>query len=230
MLRATGLDVSYGSAQVLYGVDLEVPSGSLTCLMGRNGVGKSTLLKALLGVLPLRRGTIEFDGRTLGRMAVHERARMGLGYVPQGQVAFPRLSVRENLAVVREAVRTRDRAAVDEAIDLFPRLAPLMARPAGLLSGGQRQQLAIARALVARPRLLLLDEPTEGIQPSIVDEIEDAIAALHRDGMSVLLVEQQLDFALRLGQRLVVLDGGRVVRSGAMADCDAAELGRLLAV
>lgn len=230
MLKVRGLDVAYGPSQVLFGVDLDVAAGSLTCLMGRNGVGKSTLLKAILGLLPARGGTVAFGDRVLGRMRPFQRVRLGLGYVPQGQVSFPRLTVRENLQVATEAVRGRAVGSVDDALDLFPRLRPLLQRDAGVLSGGQRQQLAIARALVGRPRLLILDEPTEGIQPSIVDEISDAVAALHADGMTVLLVEQHLDFALRLADRIAVMDAGHVVRAQDAAEADAAEVGRLLGV
>jgi urea transport system ATP-binding protein len=230
MLTVRGLQVSYGRAQVLFGVDLTAPSGSLVCLMGRNGVGKTTLLKAVMGVLPVRGGTVTFDGRDITRMRVHERVRLGLGYVPQGHESFPQLTVAENLQVSREAAARARPGALDEALDLFPALRGLLRRRAGFLSGGQQQQLAIARALVAEPRMLLLDEPTEGIQPSIVLEIEAAIRALHASGLTILLVEQYLELALRLADRFVILDAGEVVRAGDSTDLHDESVRRLLAV
>ena len=230
MLTVQGLQVSYGRAQVLFGVDLTAPSGALVCLMGRNGVGKTTLLKAVMGVLPVRGGTVTFDGRDLTRLRTHDRVRLGLGYVPQGHESFPQLTVAENLQVAREAAPGARAGALDEALDLFPALRGLLGRRAGFLSGGQQQQLAIARALLAEPRMLLLDEPTEGIQPSIVREIEAAIRALHSAGLAILLVEQYLELALRLADRFVILDGGEVVRAGGSADLHDESVRRLLAV
>jgi urea transport system ATP-binding protein len=216
---------------VLFGVSLEVSPGGLMCVIGRNGVGKSTLLNAVMGVLRPSAGRVVWEGRDLTRMHPYERVHAGLAYVPQGHATFPQLTVRENLMVVLEANRRGDRAAVDEVLDLFPRLRPLLARRAGFLSGGQQQQLAIARALVTRPRLLLMDEPTEGIQPSIILEIEDAIAQLHAAaGLSILMVEQYVEFALRLADSYVVLDAGAVVTAGETAALDEAEVRRLLAV
>ena len=226
MLDITDLQVSYGRARVLFGVGLTVPAGALVCLMGRNGVGKTTLLKAVTGVLPARSGTIAFDGRDITRMRTHERVRLGLGYVPQGHETFPQLTVAENLSVAPGATRS----AVDEALDLFPALRGLLKRRAGFLSGGQQQQLAIARALVTEPRMLLLDEPTEGIQPSIVLEIEAAIRSLHASGLAILLVEQYLELALRLADRFVILDAGEVVRSGDAEELRDDSVRRLLAV
>lgn len=231
MLSVQGLQVSYGRAQVLFGVDVQVAAGSLVCLMGRNGVGKTTLLKAVMGVLPARAGSITFDGRDITRMKVHERVRLGLGYVPQGHESFPQLTVAENLQVAREAVPGARPGALDEALDLFPALRGLLRRRAGFLSGGQQQQLAIARALVTEPRMLLLDEPTEGIQPSIVREIEAAITSLHEvSGLAILLVEQYLELALRLAQRFVILDAGEVVRSGDRDELRDESVRHLLAV
>ena len=230
MLEVHDLHVSYGRAQVLFGVGLRAPAASLVCLMGRNGVGKTTLLKAIMGVLPARSGTVTFDGRDVTRLKVHERVRLGLGYVPQGHETFPQLTVAENLQVAREAAGNRRAGVVDEAFDLFPALRGLLKRRAGFLSGGQQQQLAIARALVTEPRLLLLDEPTEGIQPSIVREIEEAIRQLHTAGLTILLVEQYLELALRLADRFVILDAGEVVRSGVAEDLRDESVRRLLAV
>lgn len=231
MLEVTGLEVAYGRAQVLFGVDLSVPAGALACVMGRNGVGKTTLLNAVMGVLPTRTGTVRFDGRDITRLPTHERVRLGMGYVPQGHETFPQLTVAENLRVTWEATGAKDRGVIDEALDVFPRLRPLLKRRAGFLSGGQQQQLAIARALVTRPRMLILDEPTEGIQPSIVTEIEDVIELLHRErGLAVLLVEQYLDFAMRLADRFTVLDAGVVVREGAGAELQDEGVRKLLAV
>ncbi|MCU1496165.1 MAG: urea transporter, ATP-binding protein UrtE [Acidimicrobiales bacterium] len=223
--------VSYGRTQVLFGVSLEVPDGSLVCLMGRNGVGKSTLLNALMGLLPLRAGSIRVDGEDVTRLSPSKRARAGIGYVPQGHQVFPHLTTRENLQVVAERSQGSDRSAIDDAVDVFPALAKLMDRPAGLLSGGQAQQLAIARTLVTRPKVIVLDEPTEGIQPSIIHEIEDAIASLHRTtGLSILLVEQYVEFALRLAERFAVMDGGRIVAAGDTAGADTSLFTDLLTV
>lgn len=229
MLSAHDLESGYGRARVLFGVSLDVGPGQLVCVMGRNGVGKTTLLDTLMGVLPATSGTVTFDGRDVTRLPPHQRARLGMGYVPQGHQCFPQLSVLGNLRVTMEAAGT-GKEALDEALDLFPGLKPLLRRRAGHLSGGQQQQLAIARVLVTRPRLLILDEPTEGIQPSIVQEIEEAVARLHASGLAVLLVEQYLDIAIRLADRFVILDAGRVVRTGDAAELHGEDVRRLLAV
>lgn len=230
MLEVSGLDVAYGRAQVLFGVNLVVPERSLVCVMGRNGVGKTTLLNSIMGILPPSRGSVSFEGSDVTKVATPERVRRGMGYVPQGHETFPQLTVMENLLVSLEAVRGR-RSALDEALDFFPRLRPFLRRRAGFLSGGQQQQLAMARALVTRPRLIILDEPTEGIQPSIVAEIEEVIERLHREmGLAVLLVEQYLDFALRLADSFIVLDAGLVVHAGTNADLHDENLVKLLAV
>ncbi|GAA3706041.1 urea ABC transporter ATP-binding subunit UrtE [Nonomuraea antimicrobica] len=229
MLSVTGLESGYGRARVLFGVSVEVGHGQLVCVMGRNGVGKTTLLNTVMGVLPATAGTVTFDGRDVTRLKPHERVRLGMGYVPQGHQCFPQLSVLGNLLVTAEAAK-QPRDVIDEALELFPALKPLLKRSAGHLSGGQQQQLAMARALVTRPRMLILDEPTEGIQPSIILEIEAAIERLHASGLAVLLVEQYLDLALRLADTFVILDGGHVVRSGTAEDLHREDVQRLLAV
>jgi urea transport system ATP-binding protein len=230
-LEIDGLHVAYGPTEVLFGVSLEVPDRSLTCLMGRNGVGKSTLLNAVAGLLPVRSGSVRIDDHDVTRMSAPRRARAGIGYVPQGHQVFPHLSVEENLLVVWERDRRRDRSAIDEALDVFPALRNLYGRAAGLLSGGQAQQLAIARALVSRPKLLVLDEPTEGIQPSIIMEIEDCIARLHREtGLTILLIEQYVEFALRLADRYAVMDAGVITQEGMADAVELASFAELLAV
>jgi urea transport system ATP-binding protein len=235
VLVVENLDVAYRRTQVLFGVSMEVPDGGLVCVMGRNGVGKTTLLNTVMGVLKPSKGRVTWEGRDITGMRPHERIKAGIGYAPQGHPTFPQLTVAENLAVVVESAGGKaaaGKAAVDEALDLFPRLKPLLGRRAGFLSGGQAQQLALARALATRPRLLVLDEPTEGIQPSIILEIEDAIAELHASrGLSILLVEQYVEFALRLADRYVVLDAGEVVATGETSElADDSSVRRLLAV
>jgi len=230
MLSVEALEAGYGRARVLFGVSLTVEPGRLVCVMGRNGVGKTTLLNTIMGVLPATAGKVTFEGKDVTRLKPHERVRLGMGYVPQGHETFPQLTVLGNLQVTLDASPHRDPSAIDEALEVFPRLKPLLKRRAGFLSGGQQQQLAIARALVTRPKLLILDEPTEGIQPSIILEIEEAIGRLHASGLAVLVVEQYLDLALRLADRFVILDGGRVVRSGDAEELRDEEVHRLLAV
>ncbi|MDN4173158.1 urea ABC transporter ATP-binding subunit UrtE [Nocardioides sp. SOB77] len=227
MLELRGVSVGYGRTAVVHDVDLEVPTGGAVAVMGHNGAGKTTLLRAAVGLLPVRSGTILLDGVDVTRMRPHQRVRRGLGYVPQGQLCFPQLTTLENLRLVADG-RPDGARLVDEVLDTFPALRGLLPRKAGLLSGGQRQQLAIARTLLTQPRLLVLDEPTEGIQPNVVAEIEEVIAALTaRDDLSVLLVEQHVGFALRATGRYYVLESGRVTSSGsggpgAVADVRAA--------
>ena len=229
MLRVDGLEVAYGPTQVLFGVALEVPDGGLCCLMGRNGVGKTTLLQTIVGLQAPRRGTITLGGKDVTKAAPFNRVKTGIAYVPQGREAFPYLSVYENLRVVAEA--TTGMESIEEALELFPRLRKILDRPAGFLSGGEAQQLAIARALVTKPRLLLLDEPTEGIQPSIILEIEDVIATLKQTtGMSILLVEQYVDFAMRLADTYAVMDVGRIVSEGPIETFERERVQELLAV
>jgi urea transport system ATP-binding protein len=204
----------YGRSVVLHGVTLSVPADGVAAVLGHNGAGKSTLLRAAIGLLKPRRGRIRLDGEDITGLAPHQRVARGMAYVPQGQQSFPHLTTAENLQLVADG-RPGGKQALAEALELFPALTALLTRRAGLLSGGQRQQLAIARALITRPRLLLLDEPTEGIQPTVVAEIERTILALAgRGGMSVLLVEQHVGFALSAAQRYYVLEAGRVTSSG----------------
>jgi urea transport system ATP-binding protein len=229
-LKIEGLEVAYGRTTVLFDVAFEVPGDGLVCVMGRNGVGKTTLLNTIMGILRPASGRIVLDGTDITGLRPDQRVRAGIAYVPQGRASFPQLTVSENLRVVAEACSS-GQGAIDEALELFPRLQPLLGRRAGFLSGGQQQQLAMARALVTKPRLLLLDEPTEGIQPSIILEIEDAIAKLNAtSGLAILLVEQYMEFALRLATRYVVLDAGRVAASGETSTFDPAAVRHLLAV
>ena len=214
MLTVEGLDAAYGGSQVLWSVDLEVAAGRVVCLMGRNGVGKTTLLKAVMGIVPARGGRVRFDGADVTRWSPDRRARAGMGYVPQGREIFPHLTVEENLRI--SLLGCGRATALDQALDLFPALEPLLGRKGGVLSGGEQQMLAIGRALLTRPKLLMLDEPTEGIQPSIILEIEEAIRRIRTDlGLAVLLVEQYLDFAERLADSYVIMAKGAVVASGA---------------
>ncbi|WP_392971956.1 urea ABC transporter ATP-binding subunit UrtE [Streptomyces sp. LN245] len=214
MLEIDTVHVGYHRSLVLHGVSVEVPRDGVAAVLGHNGAGKSTLLRAAVGLLGPRSGSVRLDGEDITRLRPHERVARGMAYVPQGQQAFPHLTTAENLQLVADG-RRRGREAITEALDLFPALRALSGRRAGLLSGGQRQQLSIARALVTEPRVLLLDEPTEGIQPSVVAEIEETILALAaRGGLSVLLVEQHVGFAMRAAQRYYVLEAGRVTSSG----------------
>ncbi|MET8062690.1 urea ABC transporter ATP-binding subunit UrtE [Micromonospora sp. NPDC005313] len=214
MLTLSGVHAGYGRSRVLHGVDLAVPPDGVAAVLGHNGAGKSTLLRVAAGLLRPTAGTVELDGEDVTRLAPHERVARGMAYVPQDQQCFPHLTAAENLRLVADA-RRDGAVATAEVLDLFPALRPLLRRRAGLLSGGQRQQLAIARALITRPRLLMLDEPTEGIQPSVVAEIQERIVELTRQsGFSVLLVEQHLGFALRVANRYHVLESGRVTSHG----------------
>ncbi|MFZ4179288.1 urea ABC transporter ATP-binding subunit UrtE [Streptomyces griseoincarnatus] len=214
MLQIQSVRAGYDRTTVLHGVTVEVPEDGVAAVLGHNGAGKSTLLRAVMGIVPASAGTVLLDGEDITRLAPHRRVARGVAYVPQGQQAFPHLTTAENLQLVADG-RPDGKEAVAEALDLFPVLRELSGRRAGLLSGGQRQQLAIARALITRPRLLLLDEPTEGIQPSVVAEIEETVLALtRRGGLSVLLVEQHVGFAMRAARRYYVLEAGRVTSSG----------------
>lgn len=214
MLQIEDVRVGYHRSTVLHGVSVDLPEDGVVAVLGHNGAGKSTLLRAAVGLLTPVGGTIRLDGEDITRRKPHERVARGMAYVPQGQQSFPHLTTAENLQLVADG-RRRGKEAVAAALDLFPALRALSGRRAGLLSGGQRQQLALARALVTEPRILLLDEPTEGIQPSVVAEIEETILALAaRGGLSVLLVEQHVGFAMRAAQKYYVLEAGRVTSAG----------------
>ena len=216
MLSVESLDLSYGASRVLRGVDLRAEIGEVTCVLGRNGVGKTSLLRAIVGQRAVGGGRILWQGRDITRSPAWARAAAGVAYVPQGREIFPLLTVEENLRTGFAALPRRQRALPDRIFELFPVLRRMMGRRGGDLSGGQQQQLAIARALVMRPRLLVLDEPTEGIQPSVVKDIERAIRTLREGGdMAILLVEQYFEFAQRLADRFAVLNRGEVVASGA---------------
>ncbi len=214
MLTMTDIHVGYGRTTVVHGVSVEIPPGGVAAVMGHNGAGKTTLLRAAVGLLHPRVGRILLDGEDITRMRPSERVRRGLGYVPQGQQCFPHLTAEENLQLVADT-RRDGKKLIAEMLDLFPALNGLLSRRAGLLSGGQRQQLAIARALITQPRLLILDEPTEGIQPSVVAEIERTILSLtSRKGLSILLVEQHVGFALAAASRYYVMEAGRITSTG----------------
>ena len=231
MLSVTDLDLSYGAAQVLRGVTLEVPLGRVTCLLGRNGVGKTSLLRAIVGHLQIAGGRVAWDGEEISRLRPPDRARRGLAYVPQGREIFPLLTVKENLETGFAPLPRGKRTIPPEIFELFPVLKEMLHRRGGDLSGGQQQQLAIARALVTRPRLLILDEPTEGIQPSIIKDIASVISHLRGKGeMAILLVEQYFDFARDLADGFAVMDRGSVVLAGDMASADESEIKRLLTV
>ena len=229
-LAVSGLNQYYGGSHILRELAFEVPAGKVTALLGRNGVGKTTLLKTLMGLVPAKSGEVRFGDRTLTHAAPYERVRAGIGYVPQGREIFPRLTVAENLEM---GLATRPRGAQVPAriFEMFPVLKQMLGRRGGDLSGGQQQQLAIGRALAMGPKLLILDEPTEGIQPSIIKDIERAIRALAAAGdMAILLVEQYYDFARSLADQYLVMERGEIVARGAGADMERDGVKRLLAV
>lgn len=231
MLEIKGLNQFYGESHTLWDIDLAIAQGGCLCLMGRNGVGKTTLLKSIMGLLPLRSGRILYQGEDLATRPAEQRARLGVGYVPQGREIFPQLTVEENLLVGLGARPDRLKHIPERIFELFPVLKQMLRRRGGDLSGGQQQQLALGRALALDPKLLILDEPTEGIQPNIVHEIGDVILRLNREeGITVLLVEQKLPFARRVGQEFVLLDRGRRVAAGAMQDLDEALVREYLTV
>lgn len=219
MLEISQLNQYYGESHTLWDVSLSVPQGSCLCLMGRNGVGKTTLLKSIMGLLPVQSGGIRFDGQELAHRAADRRARVGIGYVPQGRDIFPLLTVEENLRVGLAARRDGVREIPERIFELFPVLKQMLRRRGGDLSGGQQQQLAIGRALAIDPKLLILDEPAEGIQPNIVHEIGDIIMRLNaEENITVLLVEQKLPFTRRVAKHFCLMDRGRIVGGGEIAE------------
>jgi urea transport system ATP-binding protein len=230
MLAIRSLNLSYGGSRTLWDVDLSVSEGTRTCLMGRNGMGKTTLLKCIMGLLPATSGEILFAGTNLLALPAESRARLGIGYVPQGREIFPQLTVEENLRVGL-GVRRGGRSIPPHIFELFPVLVQMLQRRGGDLSGGQQQQLAIGRALVLEPKLLILDEPTEGIQPNIVHEIGDILLKLNQDaGVTLLLVEQKLPFARRVASEFRILEKGRCVEGGSIGELSDDVVGQYLSV
>lgn len=221
MISIKNVDQLYGGTQILWGLDLDIEPGSITCIMGRNGVGKTTLLKAIMGLLPIQSGEITMNGETLNKQSAEKRAYAGIGYVPQGRDIFPMLTVEENLRiglpVLNKKSKHKSNEIPEKIFDLFPVLKDMLHRRGGDLSGGQQQQLAIGRALVLDPKVLILDEPNEGIQPNIVKQIGDVILKLNaEEGMTVILIEQKLGFARRVGKEFRLMEKGRIVASDRM--------------
>jgi len=217
MLSLRRVNQYYGQSHTLRDLDMDFPAGRCTCVMGRNGVGKTTFMQCIMGLSPLRSGDLEYQGRDLTRLPAERRAQLGIGYVPQGRQVFPQLTVAENLQLGLSARRDGKKRVPDFIFDLFPILRDLLGRRGGDLSGGQQQQLAIGRALAIAPDLLILDEPTEGIQPNIVHDIGDILIRLNRElGLTVILVEQKLPFARRVADRFLILDRGRLMAEGDM--------------
>lgn len=230
MFQLSSIRAGYGRAEVVHDVSLDVPRGGVAAVMGHNGAGKTTLLRAAVGLLKCSSGVVLLDGEDVTKLRPSARVARGLAYVPQGQQSFGQLTTAENLQVVADG-RRDGKQLIDEQLDLFPALRELLPRRAGLLSGGQRQQLAIARALITSPTILLLDEPTEGIQPSVVEEIEGAITALARRGdIGVLLVEQHIGFALQACQQYYVMESGRVTSSGVGGSASEADVRAAMAI
>jgi urea transport system ATP-binding protein len=231
MLEVDHVDLHYGAAIALRQVSITAQVGAVTCLLGRNGVGKTSLLRAIVGAHPITRGAIRWEGADITKLPTYERARRGIAWVPQGRDIFPLLTVRENLETGFAVLPRGQRKVPDEIFELFPVLRTMLRRRGGDLSGGQQQQLAIGRALVTKPRLLVLDEPTEGIQPSIIKDIGRVIALLRSRGdMAILLVEQYFDFAKELAQTIAVMDRGDIVLSGPQQELDEADVRRRLSV
>ncbi len=230
MLKISGLNQSYGESHTLWDAELNVVKGSCTCLMGRNGVGKTTLLKALMGLLKLDGGSLLYQDTELAKLGADRRAKLGIGYVPQGREIFPQLTVRENLEVGLLTRPDKSQDPLPKIYSLFPVLQEMLHRRGGDLSGGQQQQLAIGRALALQPKLLVLDEPTEGIQPNVVSQIGDVLVSLREEGMTILLVEQKLKFARRVADYFTIMDRGRCVASGAIGELSEELVTRYLVV
>ncbi|NYZ12500.1 urea ABC transporter ATP-binding subunit UrtE [Azospirillum sp. RWY-5-1] len=231
MLDVSGIDLHYGAAQALRKVSMTAEPGKVTCVLGRNGVGKTSLLKAIMGLHPTSGGAVTWEGTPVTKLPPYERARRGMAIVPQGREVFPLMSVRENLQTGFAPIPRSARTVPDEVFELFPVLKSMLDRRGGDLSGGQQQQLAIGRALVTRPRLLVLDEPTEGIQPSIIKDIGRAIGYLRDKGtMAIVLVEQYFEFARDLADQFVVMERGEVMMAGAKADLEEGEVRKFLTV
>ena len=231
MLKVENVNLFYGAAQALRGVSLSATIGKVTCLLGRNGVGKTSLLRAICGLQPIASGSIALEGKEVSKLPAYERARLGVAIVPQGREIFSLLTVKENLETGFAPVKRQDKHVPDEVFELFPVLKSMLRRRGGDLSGGQQQQLAIGRALTMRPKLLVLDEPTEGIQPSVIKDIGRAITYLRNRGdMAILLVEQYLEFAHELADDFAVMDRGEVVMSGTRESFDADAVRRHMTV
>lgn len=231
MLKVENLDLYYGAAYTLKKVSLSAEAGKVTCVLGRNGVGKTSLLRAIMGQRSIASGSITLSGEEISRLSTPDRAARGIGFVPQGREVFPLLSVKENLETGYARLAAKDRYVPDEVFELFPVLNSMLKRRGGDLSGGQQQQLAIGRALVTRPRLLLLDEPTEGIQPSIIKDIGRAISYLRDKGdMAIVLVEQYFEFARELADSFILMDRGEVVAAGDRSGLDGDDVRRLMAI
>jgi urea transport system ATP-binding protein len=218
MLSIENVSVSLGGSRILRDVSLDVSANRVFCLMGRNGVGKTTTLKSVVGLYKPNSGRVVFEGRDISRMPPEERARAGIGYVPQGRGIFPHLTVAENLSIGAVAKRKKSKEALDRVYSLFPIIKDFLSRKGGMLSGGQQQQLAIGRALLTEPKLLILDEPTEGIQPNIIDQIGEAIKLLRNESITILLVEQYLEFCKELADNFAILDRGSVVAHGSVEE------------
>jgi urea transport system ATP-binding protein len=231
MLKTENLTLHYGSSQILNGISMDAQVGEVTCVMGTNGVGKTSLLKAISGTHPRSGGMLELDGEQIGRLPAHALARKGIGYVPQGRDIFPLLTVRENLETGFACLPRSEHFIPDEVFELFPILKDFLHRRGGDLSGGQQQQLAIARAMITKPKLLLLDEPTEGIQPNIIQQIGRVIEYLRDQGnMAIVLVEQYFDFAYGLADKFVVMRRGAVLKQGTKTDLTRDELVQAVSV
>lgn len=230
VLKLRGVDAYYGESCMLHGLDMDIKQGEITCLIGRNGVGKSTTLKSIMGLVHTPAGSITFDGKEIIKVNTYDRVKQGIGYVPQGRDIFPQMTVQENLELGLQAKGAKG-AVPDYIRELFPILESFAKRKGGDLSGGQQQQLAIARALVAEPKILILDEPTEGIQPSIIQDIGEIIKKINRlRGLTILIVEQYLDFVLGISDYTYVMEKGKIVLQGNKKEIDANEIQRIMTV